>query len=88
MVNEFGYFFLSYDAEQWYMVLHHYNCCKIHETDAFMTKLHPAEVPIITKILIRSPRAGLETLAGRSWPAGRTLETTDVSKQLQRSMPN
>jgi len=38
-----GHLFLSYDAEQQYMVFHYF---EIHETDSFLTKLHRADVKV------------------------------------------
>jgi len=61
------------------MVFHY---CEIHETDEFMTKLHPAEVQSFCGILgkdFNQVAAGFETLAGRIRPAGHTLETPELA---------
>jgi len=62
-------------------MLYGFHYCDIQETDAFMTKLHPAEVQSLwflsqAKNLFRSPWTGLETLAGRIRPVGCTLGTS------------
>jgi len=62
--------FLNYEAEQRYMVFHY---CEIHETDAIMTKLHPAEDQFVVTII--SKDFNEVTVGGIGDFGGNTLET-------------